>query len=67
VTAAEAFLFHVTKQGWKATTPPRAAITAIEQARAGRPTGPENEVACIVRRIVTPGAVNMKTEELAWR
>jgi hypothetical protein len=65
VSAAEAFLLHITKQGLEGDgAAARAAMTAIEQARADRPPAPENMVTCIVRQIVEPGSVNSALEEL---
>ena len=58
VTAAEAFLLHMTKRGLEGDGPAaRAAMAAIEQARAAR--GADGETLhVIIRRIVEPGSVS---------
>jgi len=58
VTAAEAFLLHMTKQGLEGDGPAaRAAMTAIENARAARGSGGDG-VHMIIRWIVEPGSVS---------
>jgi hypothetical protein len=65
VTAAEAFLLHITKQGLEGDgAAARAAMAAIEQARASRPAEGAEAVHVIVRQIVTPGSVNAELERL---
>lgn len=65
VTAAEAFLLHITKQGLEGdSTAARAAMAAIEEARAngfGRDAGPQ---VIPVRAIVILGEVGFETENL---
>lgn len=58
VTAAEAFLLHMTKRGLEGDGPAaRAAMAAIEQARAARGGG-DDVVQVIIRRMVEPGSVS---------
>jgi hypothetical protein len=59
VTAAEAFLLHVTKRGLEGDGPAAlAAMTAIQDAR-GAPGAPdESAVRTIVVHCVVPGSVN---------
>ena len=57
LSAAEAFLLHVTKSGLEGDGPAaRAAMAAIEKARA-RPVSSQSQI-IITERIVQPGAVN---------
>ena len=59
VTAAEAFLLHVTKRGLEGDgAAARAAMAAIEGARAARGGDGANTVQVIIRKIVDPGSVN---------
>ena len=59
VTAAEAFLLHMTKRGLEGDGPAaRAAMAAIEQARAARGAG-HDAVHVIIRRMVEPGSVSI--------
>jgi hypothetical protein len=64
LTAAEAFLLHMTKRGLEGdSAAARAAMAAIEEAGARRAAaGPEFMV--IVTRLVTPGSVNCALEPL---
>jgi hypothetical protein len=63
VTAAEAFLLHVTKRGLEGDgTAARAAMAAIETARGAR-LDPRSDLT-IVRQIVRPGSVNGALEPL---
>jgi len=58
VTAAEAFLLHMTKRGLEGDGPAaRAAMAAIEIARAARRID-DDVVRVIIRRIVEPGSVS---------
>jgi hypothetical protein len=58
VTAAEAFLLHMTKRGLEGDGPAaRAAMTAIEKARAPRGSGGD-AVHMIIRCMVEPGSVS---------
>jgi hypothetical protein len=59
VTAAEAFLLHVTKVGLEGDGPAaRAAMAAIEEARAARGADGREPLQVIIRRIVAPGSVS---------
>ena len=64
VTAAEAFLLHVTKKGLEGDGPAaRAAMAAIEEARAAR--GPNHdEKLTVVIQVVSPGRVNSAMRSL---
>jgi hypothetical protein len=63
VTAAEAFLLHITKRGLDGdSAAARAAIVAIEEARAAR--GDEGTIHIFIRRFVRPGSVSEATELL---
>lgn len=64
VTAAEAFILHVTKQGLEGDgLAARAAMAAIAEARAARPD--ENDgIRRIVRSFVRPGSVTHAFEAL---
>jgi hypothetical protein len=56
VSAAEAFLLHMTKLGLDGDGPAaRAAMTAIQEARAARCIGGGDEPPVIVHWMVTPG------------
>ncbi len=58
VTAAEAFLLHITKKGLEGDGPAaRAAMAAIEEARAGRGANGEG-IQVIIRRFIQPGSVS---------
>lgn len=59
VTAAEAFLLHMTKRGLEGDGPAaRAAMAAIEEARAARGVNGQDEQQVIVLTFVAPGSVN---------
>ena len=59
VTAAEAFLLHMTKQGLEGNgAAARSAMVAIEEARATRGDGAQDVVNRIIWRSVSPGRVN---------
>lgn len=61
ITAAEAFILHVTKQGLEGDgLAARAAIAAIAEARAARPE--ESDGIRIVRSFVRPGSVTHALE-----
>ena len=65
VTAAEAFLLHVTKRGLDGDgAAARAAMSAIGDARAVRLEGNGQYPSMIVRIIVRPGSVNSALEPL---
>jgi hypothetical protein len=65
VTAAEAFLLQITKKGLEGDgAAARAAMPAIEEARACRLAREPNEQITIVRVIVRPGSVNSALEPL---
>lgn len=59
MTAAEAFLLHITRRGLDGDgAAARAAMAAIEEARARRSPGDSERVTVIVLRSIAPGAVN---------
>lgn len=63
VTAAEAFLLHITKRGLEGDgAAARAAMAAIEEARAAR--GDDQTVRVIIRVAVRPGSVSGASERL---
>lgn len=65
VTAAEAFLLHMTKRGLEGDGPAaRGAMAAIEGARAARGASAEEGITVIIRKMVTPGSVNAALEPL---
>lgn len=65
VTAAAAFLLHMTKRGLEGDGPAaRAAMAAIEDARAARGASTEEGITVIIRKMVTPGSVNAALEPL---
>ncbi len=65
VTAAEAFLLHVAKRGLDGdSAAARAAMAAIEVARADRGANTQDEITAIVTVIVSPGTVNSALEPL---
>lgn len=65
VTAAEAFLLYMTKQGLEGdNAAARAAISAIEEARARGWASNSREPMTIVFVIVSPGSVNSALEPL---
>ena len=65
VTAAEAFLLHVTKQGLQGDrAAARAAMAAIEEARASRPGADEAPEVVAIRSIVLLGAAGFELEDL---
>src|SRR5215207_9365360 len=65
VTAAEAFLLHMTKLGLAGDgAAARSAMAAIEEARAARTAREGVDGLVIVRTIVTPGSVNSALEPL---
>ena len=64
VTAAEAFLLHMTKRGLEGDgAAARAALTAIAEARALRPAE-QDRVTVIIVKPVAPGSVNSALEPL---
>jgi hypothetical protein len=59
VSAAEAFLLHMTKLGLEGDGPAaRAAMSAIQEARAARGADGEDTLLVIIRRMVAPGSVS---------
>lgn len=59
VTAAEAFLLHITKLGLEGDGPAaRAAMAVIEQARAARGANGYEPLLVIIRSFVAPGSVS---------
>lgn len=65
VTAAEAFLLHVTKRGLDGDGPAtRAALTAIEEARAARGASLGATIAATTVQFVRAGSVNMALRPL---
>src|SRR4051794_10550547 len=64
VTAAEAFLLHVTKRGLEGDgAAARSAVEAIAKARASRSVT-DDDLRVIVRSFVRPGSVNRALEPL---
>ena len=65
VTAAKAFLLHMTKRGLDGDgAAARSAMTVLEEARAARGTGRANEITTFVWVFATPGSVNSALEPL---
>lgn len=65
LTAAEAFLLHVTKRGLEGDGPAaRSAMAAIEEARSVRPVPGYDSPRAIVRVMVQPGSVNSALQPL---
>lgn len=65
VTAAEAFLLHMTKRGLEGDGPAaRAAMAAIEEARAARGGADADRITVIIQKGVSPGRVNIAMEPL---
>lgn len=65
VTAAEAFLLHITKRGLEGDgATARSAMGAIEAARLARSGAGEETVDTIVLQAVAPGSVNTALEPL---
>ena len=65
VTAAEAFLLHMTKRGLDGDgAAARSAMAVIEEARAARGAKRAGEVDTIVHVVVSPGSVNSALEPL---
>jgi len=59
VTAAEAFLLHMTKRGLEGDgAAARAAMAAIEEARAARGVNEPDELRVLIRTFVEPGSVS---------
>lgn len=59
VSAAEAFLLHMTKLGLEGDGPAaRAAMSAIQEARAARGAAGADAVQVIIQRIVAPGSIS---------
>jgi hypothetical protein len=59
VSAAEAFLLHMTKRGLEGDGPAaRAAMVAIEEARAARGVDGRDALQVIIITFVAPGSVN---------
>ena len=65
VTAAEAFLLHISKRGLEGDgAAARLAMVAIEEARAARGANGVEEIRRIVVRIIALGSVNTALEPL---
>ena len=65
VTAAEAFVLHVTKRGLEGDgAAARSAMAAIAEARAARPESHEPGIRLIVQVCISPGRVNLALEPL---
>lgn len=65
VTAAEAFLLHLTKRGLEGDgAAARSAMQAIETARQAKVTAGPDAISMIVRDIVRPGSVTTALEPL---
>jgi hypothetical protein len=65
MSAAEAFLLHVTRLGLQGDGPAaRATMTAIEEAQARRGAGEEDRITVIIRKFVSVGSVNGALEKL---
>jgi hypothetical protein len=65
VTAAEAFLLHMTKRGLEGDgAAARSAMVAIEEARSARGAAGAGDIRAIVYRVVSPGSVNSALEPL---
>ncbi len=65
VTAAEAFLLHISKRGLDGdSAAARAAMAAIEAARTARGASGSGEIEVIVTQFVSPGSVNSALEPL---
>ena len=65
VTAAEAFLLHMTKRGLDGDgAAARSAMAAIEKARSARGARGAGDLQAIVHVIVTPGSMNSALEPL---
>jgi len=65
VTAAEAFLLQITRQGLAGdSAAARAAMAAIEEARGVRPDRPGDQPFTIVTVVVAPGSVNSALDPL---
>lgn len=66
VTAAEAFLLHLTKRGLEGdAAAARSAMAVTEKARAAR-LAEDKSVRKVVIRLVAPGSVNSALEPLVW-
>ena len=64
VTAAEAFLLHITKRGMEGdSASARASLAAIEEARGRRPAH-DQQIDTIVWRSVSPGSVGCAVDAL---
>ncbi len=64
VTAAEAFLLHITKRGMEGdSASARASLAAIEEARGRRPAD-EGQILTIVWKSVSPGSVGCALDAL---
>ena len=65
VTAAEAFLLHITKRGLEGDgAAARSAMAAIEEARSARGASRVGDLTTIVQTVVAPGSVNSALEPL---
>ena len=65
MTAAEAFLLHITRRGLEGDgVAARAAMAAIEEARARRGTPEHDRITVIIWKPVSVGSVNSALEEL---
>lgn len=65
VTAAEAFIMHITKQGLEGDgAAARVAMTEIERARTARCEREEKAPRCMIIVLVEPGIVNCALETL---
>ncbi len=59
MTAAEAFLLHITRRGLEGDgAAARAAMAAIEEARGRRSPGEDERITVIIWRCISPGTVN---------
>jgi hypothetical protein len=65
MSAVEAFLLHITRRGLEGdSAAARAAMAAIEEARARRGVGEDDSATVIIRRPVSVGSVNSALENL---
>lgn len=65
MTAAEAFILHITRRGLQGdSAAARTALAAIEEARARRRMPGDHRITTIIWRSVKPGSVNTAIEPL---
>lgn len=65
MTAAEAFILHITRRGLQGdSAAARTALAAIEEARARRRMPGDDRITTIIWRSVKPGSVNTAIEPL---